>query len=268
MTLKESTVRLSEEQIRYYHQNGFLAIPAITTPEEVEHIREIYDRLFTEKTGRDKGYQFDLAGTDEDDKESVLPQMLRLTQFVPELKDTLFYANAFAVTRQLLGPDVQYWDDHAILKPARIGAETPWHQDQAYWSPQHDYNSVSIWMPLQEATMENGCMQFIPGPEQGILPHHTKDNDPRIHALVVDQIDTSRAVACPIPAGGATIHHCRTLHYTGPNTSDIPRRAYILGFGDPPKERAVPYDFPWNATKKLAAAERREAAAKKEQQNS
>ena len=44
----------------------------------------------------------------------------------------------------------------------------------------------------------------------------------------------------------ATIHHNRTLHYAGPNVSDIPRRAYILGFGVPATPRATPRRFPWN----------------------
>src|SRR5262249_25958331 len=151
----------------------------------------------------------------------------------------IFRVNALAIARQLLGPETQARGEHAIFKPAGRGAATPWHQDEAYWDPTLDYTAMSLWIPLQEATVENGCMQFIPrSHRQDVLPHHCIDNDPRIHGLEVDSIDPSTAAACPIPAGGATIHHNRTLHYTGPNRTSIPRRAYILGFGLPSTPRS------------------------------
>src|SRR5205085_8106879 len=130
--------------------------------------------------------------------------------------------------------------DHAILKPALHGVETPWHQDEAYWDPAFEYESMSIWISLQEATEENGCMWFVPGSHRlDVLPHHSIDNNPRIHGLEVDGADVVKAIACPLPAGGCTIHHNRTLHYTGPNRSSQPRRALILGFGLPARQRAV-----------------------------
>jgi ectoine hydroxylase-related dioxygenase (phytanoyl-CoA dioxygenase family) len=101
-------------------------------------------------------------------------------------------------------------------------------------------------MPLQPATVENGCMQFVPGSHrEGVQPHHNINNDPRVHGLEIDQFDPNQAVACPIPAGGVTIHHCRTIHYAGPNQTDQPRRAYILIFAVPPVELEAPRDFYW-----------------------
>ena len=71
------------------------------------------------------------------------------------------------------------------------------------------------------------------------------------------------AVVCPLPAGGCTVHHNRTMHYAGPNTSDQPRRAYILGFGMPAKKRAQPLDFYWNRTKQTPREQRAVAAARR-----
>ena len=100
-------------------------------------------------------------------------------------------------------------------------------------------------------------MQFVPrSHRQEILPHHCINHDPRIHGLEVDEADVSQAVACPLLPGGCTIHHNRTLHYTGPNRSDIPRRAYILGFGLPPTPRAEPRAFPWNDQKQTPREQR------------
>jgi ectoine hydroxylase-related dioxygenase (phytanoyl-CoA dioxygenase family) len=227
-------------------------------------VRQIYDRLFAERAGRADGNQFDLAGTDEEDKEATLPQILGPVKYAPELAHFQFRANALAIARRLLGPEAEARGEHAILKPAHIGAETPWHQDEAYWDPGLEYNSISIWFPLQEATVENGCMQFIPGSHRrGVQPHHSINNDPRIHGLVIDEVDPTKAVACPIPAGGVTIHHCRAAHYAGPNQTNAPRRAYILIFAIPPKKRGAARDFYWQREKQTAREERRKAAATK-----
>ncbi len=242
------TVRLTDEQITFYHENGYLAVDAITTPEEIERMRAAYDEIFARQAGRDEGMQFDLAGTDEDDKTATLPQILDPRRYSEALRDTLYEANAHAIARQLLGGDAKMNGSHAIFKPAGYGAETPWHQDAAYWSPANDYHSLSVWMPLQEATPQNGCMEFVPGSHRReVAPHRHINNDPRIHGLeiVPDAVDLSGAASCPLPPGGATFHDSRTLHHTGPNRSDIPRRAFILIFGVPPTPRATPYDFPW-----------------------
>ena len=144
-------------------------------------------------------------------------------------------------------------EDRSVRQPAEDGVETPWHQDEAYWDPAYDYEALSVWTPLQEATLENGCMQFLPGSHhRGVLPHHSIGHDIRIHGLETDAVDSGLAVACPVPAGGCTIHHCRTLHYAGPNRSGEPRRAYILTFRKPPTLRKIPRDFPWLTARRAA----------------
>lgn len=258
--MPEPTVCLSQEQIDFFHREGYLSLPPITTPEELAFMREVYDRLFAARAGREEGNQFDLAGADEDDDEATLPQILNPVKYAPELQDTRFRANAAAIAEQLLGPEVIARGEHAILKPAGIGAPTPWHQDEAYWDPAKEYTSLSIWMPLQEATVENGCMQFIPRTHTfDVRPHHSIGHDARVHGLEVDEVDPGQAVACPLEPGGVTIHYSRTLHYAGPNQTDQPRRAYILGFGLPPKERVAARDFYWNAQKQTAREARRQA---------
>jgi hypothetical protein len=113
---------------------------------------------------------------------------------------------------------------------------------------------VSCWVPLQDATVTTGCMHFVPGshhwPE---LPHHHINHDPRIHGLevqleaplVAGPTGTVRAVPCPVPAGGATFHLSRTLHFSGPNLSDTPRRAVILGAGCPSRPGGRVTRKPW-----------------------
>jgi ectoine hydroxylase-related dioxygenase (phytanoyl-CoA dioxygenase family) len=259
---QQPTVTLTSQQINFFHANGFLSLDAITTPEEVARMRTAYDQIFQQRAGREEGNQFDLAGADEEGKEAALPQILNPRKYAPELADTLYETNARAIAEQLLGPEAHFTGDHAIFKPARSGAPTPWHQDEVYWDPNTNYNALSFWMPLQEATLENGCMQFIPGSQnQEIVPHRSIGGDTRIHGLeIVADVDTSQAVPCPIPAGGVTLHGSRTMHYTGANHSDIPRRALILGFGAPGTPRTDGRRFPWNEAKHTAREQRRQAA--------
>jgi ectoine hydroxylase-related dioxygenase (phytanoyl-CoA dioxygenase family) len=252
---------LTSAQIAFFHREGYLALDKFVDEDEIVWMREIYDRLFRDRAGRDAGDQFDLAGTDEEGKEAALPQILNPAKYAPELKQGRFREKALAVAHELLGPEAVYQGEHAIFKPARTGAETPWHQDEAYWAEDKEFNAFSLWIPLQEATIENGCMWFVPGSHRReVLPHHCINNDPRIHGLEVDDADTSTAVACPLPAGGCTIHHNRTLHYTGPNRSDIPRRAYILGFGMAPKPRSESRVFYWNRMKQTPRQQRADTA--------
>jgi ectoine hydroxylase-related dioxygenase (phytanoyl-CoA dioxygenase family) len=263
MTEIGPTIALTRDQIDFYHREGYLALEALTTQEEVAWLRTIYDRLFAERAGRAAGDQFDLAGADADDDEAALPQILGPSKYAPELLHGLFRANAFAIAKQLLGPEAQPQGEHAILKPARHGAATPWHQDEAYWNPALQYNALSIWIPLQPATRANGCMQFVPGSHKDeVLTHHPINNDPRIHGLEVAAAEIDNAVACPLPPGGATVHTNRTLHYAGPNQTDEPRRAYILLFGVPPSPRAEPRDFPWNTIKATARQQRADQDSK------
>ena len=255
------TFALSAGQIARFQEDGFLVLPAIAPAEEVEQVRAIFDRLFQQGAGWEKGAHFDLAGTDDPARPTALPQILNPVEFAPDLRETHFRAKALAIARQLLGPGAEPWFEHAILKPPHYGAVTPWHQDEAHRNdPGTSYEQISIWMPLQEATVANGCMRYIAGSQRGpILEHRSPNNDPRITALeCIGSFDPESAVTCPLPSGGATVHHCRTLHGAGANQSDIPRRAYILAFRGPARPDPDFRGFPWNASKRTAAQDRRE----------
>jgi ectoine hydroxylase-related dioxygenase (phytanoyl-CoA dioxygenase family) len=241
--VSEPTTRLSREQIESYHETGFLRLERITSDGEIEELLDVYDRLFTTETSREE--RKELAATDEEGNET-LPQVNGASEYAPALLETQYYRNAAAIAEQLLGEETEFRGDHAIRKPARSGAETPWHQDEAYWDPGLSYDGLSFWMPLQEATVENGCMQFVPeSHDEEVLPHHRLGGDAEGLEVDVPGEHATDATACELPAGGATVHDSRTLHYTGPNRTDRPRRAYILIFGNQPRERDEPRDFYW-----------------------
>ena len=236
-------VTLTQVQVDRFHERGFLRLEAITSQEEVTALQGVYDRLFEPGALISERDRLELAGSP--DAPPALPQIVNPERYAPQLLETVAYRNATRVAAQLLGDDVKPAGMHAIRKPAKDGAATPWHQDEAYWDPAYEHRGISIWIPLQPATVENGCMQFVPGSHHlGVQPHQLINPDS--HGLELVSLElVEEAVACPLPPGGATIHFSRTLHYAGPNTSTEPRRALIMGFSAPPTLLPEPRHMPW-----------------------
>ena len=263
--MQEPTFHLTQDQIDFYRREGYLSIERLTTPEDVAKLRVSYDRIFDQQAGRDTGDQFDLAGTDEDGKKAALPQILNPAKYAPEMDESLLLANAKALVCDLFGPKAMMSFGHAILKPAGIGAPTPWHQDAAYWPGHLDYvDQISIWVPLQDTPVEMGCMQFVPRSHQDgqIARHQHINNDPRIHGLELpaDEMHRVKDVAvCPLPAGGATVHGGYTLHYTAPNRSTGPRRALILTGGLPATKRTTVLVHKWQEEERSSHTEKKKA---------
>jgi ectoine hydroxylase-related dioxygenase (phytanoyl-CoA dioxygenase family) len=73
-------------------------------------------------------------------------------------------------------------------------------------------------------------MWFVPGSHRALLEHRPRGGDPSAPGLEAIDVDSTSAVACPLPAGGMTVHQPGTLHWTGPNRSDEPRLAWILHY--------------------------------------
>ncbi len=261
----EPSVELTKEQIDFYDREGYLVVDQVSTPGELQQLRGIYDDLFARRAGRAEGNQFDLAGVDEDGQREKLPQILDASGYAPALRTTLAWVNAGRIMTQLLGHAPDRRRDHAILKPALDGAATPWHQDEAYWSPAHEHRSLSLWLALQDVDESMGCMHFVPGSHRReVLEHRPIGNDPRVHGLeLVDGAhDLSGAVSCPLRAGGCTVHSQRTLHYAPPNRSSRARRAWIMVGDMSLKTLAVPRVFPWQEVQCTARAERASRATK------
>jgi Phytanoyl-CoA dioxygenase (PhyH) len=246
-------VALTPDKIEQFRDQGFMCLPQLSTAEEVDWMRGVCRRLFERRAGWQRGDLFDFAGVDDPGDEAVSPQLLSPSLYEPTLKDTVFRRNAHAMARQLLGPSAELVYEHLVLKPAKTGSQTPWHQDEAFFPKYTDYQSITFWMPLQAVDSTNGCLDFIPGSHKGrLLAHHRINDDPRIHGLEAEGADAGQSVACPLAAGEATIHHQRTLHHSAANLSDGSRYAYALAFGVRSRELTLREEFPWNLEKATA----------------
>jgi len=212
---------LAREDVRRFRHEGFLRLDAFAPPEEVEEVAPIYDRLFLGRTGWAEGNYFDMGEPDEAEGHVyTAPQLLQLSRYAPELKTMRLFQRAHALARQILGPSARLDLDHGIFKPARNSAPTPWHQDEAFWDGRYDHDGLSVWIPLQPVDKDSGCLQFVPGSHRReVIRHQPIGGDGRVHGLEIPNFEPPSATICPLPLGGATVHHARTLHYSTPNTS-------------------------------------------------
>lgn len=218
--MEDAFIDLKDEHVRCFQKQGFLNLGRVTTDQELAWLREIYDEICKRK----KGYTpQELTSCLKGQPPPSLLAILSPEGTVPALKGTLFLRNARKAVTRLLGVEetqlINGW--RIFCKPAH-GGETPWHQDAAYRPPPH--HGASVWMPLDPATSESSCLSYIGRSHLGdVLPHHPHDDH-----LVADNVESSGAVACPVTAGEAIVHHCRTLHSAGPNKTDRPRRALVV----------------------------------------
>jgi hypothetical protein len=251
---------VSEDQLVAFRRDGFLLVKGLSSVEEVASLRTFFDRMFSERRGWDAGDLFDMIGLDSPEQELALPQIVRPSLYEPLLRQSKLASSARSIAEQILGPKLENDLEHAISKPPFSGAATPWHQDDAFHRKGSGVlESISIWMPLQDVTVESGCMQYIRGSNLGPLyPHRSPRNDPRIHGLeTISLPDLTNCVAVPMRAGDAVIHLSRTLHSAGVNTSDQPRRAYVLGYSvKTRRNRPLMRDYPWNLEKHTAREQR------------
>jgi phytanoyl-CoA hydroxylase len=147
----------------------------------------------------------------------------------PALWDAfLTHESVMAVNRHFLGDDIRLWYDSVFTKPAKVGEETPWHQDIGLWTrhPSQKKNlptykdALSVWVAIDVSTKHNGCMQFVPGSHLGEVVEHVQYDD-AIHCelpreLVAD-VDATHVELHP---GDAVIWHAHAWHYSPPNESD------------------------------------------------
>jgi hypothetical protein len=248
---------LDSETFLAFRRRGFVVINELIPNDEVLFIKDTLLRLHDTNAGYAEGAQFDaIAGGGGGGPR--FPQILGPSNYAPGLTKTRYHQLGLQIARQMLGDKARFDSDISFFKPAKIGSDTPWHQDEAFGNPAFDGPGISIWLAVTDANATNSCMSFIPGSQEyPVLEHRPVGGNPKNHALeCTGDFDVTTAVECPLTAGSCTVHTHRTLHYAGPNPSDRPRLGYALIFDVPPVLRAEPRDFPWRAQQSTDRAAR------------
>jgi phytanoyl-CoA hydroxylase len=133
------------------------------------------------------------------------------------------------IVEQLQGPNLDLLRSAAMLKPPRVGSEKKFHQDAAYY-PIRPRDHVTVWIAIDEATTENGCMRVVPGAHtDGLIDHEALEYETDI-TITEGEYGLDDTVPLPMSPGSVLFQHCLLPHYTAPNTTDEWRRAFILAY--------------------------------------
>jgi ectoine hydroxylase-related dioxygenase (phytanoyl-CoA dioxygenase family) len=133
----------------------------------------------------------------------------------------------------ITGADIVLWSSHFISKDPYIGRATPWHEDSAYWEGRVDTydNIVTVWLALDRATRQNGCMRVIPGTHHnGFSRYVPVDRRTNTFGSQIAEVDESRAVYFELERGECSLHDSRLVHGATPNTSPSRRCGYTMRY--------------------------------------
>ena len=144
---------------------------------------------------------------------------------LPWVLELALNSRVLDAVERVLGPDILVWNTHWFPKFPRDRGFISWHQDAAYWGLSPPLVTTA-WIALSESTLENGCLQVLPGSHHESLPQietYAPDNMLSRGQEIAVEIDLSKVVALPLRPGQFSLHHIGIAHGSGPNTSDRPR---------------------------------------------
>jgi phytanoyl-CoA hydroxylase len=223
-------VKLTEEQISFYDENGYLVVEGVLSPEKLAELRAETDAIIADaKNVSANDDLYDL----EDSHRPNNPRVRRIKEpynhnpyFWRHVSDT----DVTDIVAQLLGPDVRVYGGKMNIKAAGYGAPVEWHQDWAFYPHTND-DVLATGMLLDDCDEENGPLMIIPGSHRGPTHDHHHDGafcggfDPDAAKL-----DLSKAAKLMGPAGSMTIHHVRAVHGSALNTSNRQRRLLLTEY--------------------------------------
>lgn len=223
---------VTEEDLGFFQENGYLVVDELLDDAEIGAAVDGMMSILDE--GPDDVVQFETGLADamgENEDPADLPPAVKqdyVRKFMgfvehsagmraPSEKESLLH-----LLETLVGGPPEMFQDMALVKPPDGGSEKPWHQDKAYFEVALDAPVVGVWIALDEATAENGCMHIIPGShEDGPVVHF----DRRDWQICDTDVQIDQDVMAPLEPGGALLFDGLLHHGTPPNTSDSRRRA-------------------------------------------
>lgn len=205
---------LEKEEIASYQEDGYVT-PDFSLPEDViDDIKQAYARLLV------KHPEF----------ENYCPNLLKFdTGFLGVARNP----DILDMVAQVIGPDIALWNSSFFAKPANGGHATPWHQDGEYW-PVRPLATCTVWIAIDEATQENGCLRMIKGSHKSrrLRKHNTNDanNLTLNQELDPSEYDEADAVDLVLKSGQISLHDVYLLHGSEANHSSQPRRGMTLRY--------------------------------------
>ena len=222
--------RLTDDQVEFYHNNGYLAGVRMLNDEQVEVLRdELNDLIDPSHPGRQLFYEYN--SNESADPSKILFHALGAWRVAKAFHDLLWHPAFLMPASQLLGGAVRFWHDQIFYKPALHGGVVAWHQDYSYWTRTQPMAHLACWIGLDDSTRENGCVHYVPGSHRWQLLPITglaNDMDAIQSVLTEDQKRNFKPVAIELKKGEASFHHPLMVHGSYENFTDRSRRATVI----------------------------------------
>lgn len=222
--------RLSDEQVAFYRQHGYVAGIRMLTDEQVEVLRAELAAL-AHPSNEANPLFYEYHSNESLDPATILFHALGAWRISPAFHDMLWNPAFTVPAAQLLGGAVRFWHDQLFCKPPLHGGRVAWHQDYSYWTRTTPMAHVSCWIALDDSTVDNGCVHYVPGSQRwSLLPITGLAGDMEaIEAVLTgEQRAHFKPDAIELRKGEASFHHPLMIHGSFENKTDRPRRATVI----------------------------------------
>lgn len=216
---------LTDAQRAQYLDEGWLAVSGLVGDEWLNRLRTVTDEFVDQSralTASNVIFDLDVGHSADE------PRLRRLSS-PTDLHETYWeFASQSVIVDvvvDLLGPDVKFHHSKLNFKAPRGGEAVKWHQDIQFW-PHTNYDLLTIGVFLEDPEPGMGEVGFVPASHAGPLFDLYDDDDVWIGALSERDVKAAgvERAAHPVgPAGSITVHSCRTVHGSAPNSSDRAR---------------------------------------------
>ena len=223
--------RLTDEQVAHFNEEGYVSGIKMLNEAQIAVLQnDLEEILDPEHPAHHLFYEF--HSNESRDLDSVLFHSLGHWRITEGFHDVLWNPAFVIAAHQLLeNKPVRFWHDQLFCKPAKHGGVVAWHQDYSYWTRTIAMQHLTCWTGLDDATVENGCLHYIPKSHKwGLLnaPELAGNMDGILDYLTEEQRADFNPVPIELKKGYATFHHPLMVHGSYKNESDRSRRAFVL----------------------------------------
>ncbi|WP_372629557.1 phytanoyl-CoA dioxygenase family protein [Cohnella sp.] len=231
-------------------ESGFCVVRNAVDSATLAAMREFTEDLihFVDHQGLDPFYKYYLPHRNENGV------FLDVFQRHPEFHNWAKLPSVLDQLENVIGPDIFLYENSLLYKPKGKKNGVPWHQD--FISRAHEPIKYIVWVAIDDAKIENGCLKVIPGSHKnGLYPYHTVQGEAHHSRINQEYVDESKAIYLEMDAGDAVIFSSHLFHSSEEVHSDKPRRAFraaYQGFDEITVPRGAPFVVRGGTPKSLA----------------
>lgn len=221
---------LTNDQLQTFRETGHVTVPEVLTADQrsaaVSDIQAWSTEFLQNLPADQRRWYLENQGASPALRKLDNPAFHR-----PVFQQLAQDARLVAMVEQLIGPDVCIFFSQVFCKPPEVGGPKPVHQDNFYFGPDTSDATLTVWIALDDATPENGCLFYADGSHQGpVYQHEAPEAEPFNLQIAAEFRQKYPMTAAPVPAGGVSFHHGNTWHQSAANTSQHARRAIVFHY--------------------------------------